>query len=212
MSFSTPYQNLSAAGSVQSPASAAHVDGLGLVFNGDILLLTFFSCFIVVSIPRAFVRLLSGWRHGHILWSAGNNRRNQMLPPLPPSINAPAEKDTDIKSEDSHTFYSHTNLVRHKHSDASSTSPYHVRTFSSILYPITSILRRRPLPGFSIGQALILGIYSAILNYLTMYMSSIFTDPKRTGFVGMSQIPFVFAFATKNNLLGMLAGFGYEKV
>jgi ferric-chelate reductase len=210
----SPYQDLSAAlssGPVQSPASVAaipHVDSLELVFNGDIFLLAFFACFIVISIPRAFARLLSGWHHGHILWSARNNRRNKMLPSLPPFVNPTTEQ---INLEVLRPFDSRTNLIWNEHSGASST-PHHIRTFSSILHPITLILRRRILPGFSIGQALIFGIYGSILSYLTLYMSNIFTDPIRAGAVGMSQIPFIFAFATKNNLLGMLAGLGYEKV
>jgi hypothetical protein len=46
----------------------------------------------------------------------------------------------------------------------------------------------------------------------TFYKSNVFTDPVRTGFVAMAQIPFVFAFSMKNNFLGMLVGLGYEKV
>jgi ferric-chelate reductase len=213
MPFPAFYHYL-AARSPQPSASAAAtppVDNLRLVFNGGVVLLSFFAFFVVVSIPRAFVRLSSGWRQGHILWSVSDDPKDRKVPS---SIDDSTEKDADadVKSADSHTAYSHTDLVRHENGDVSSAFPHHIPTYSSILHPIASILRRRVMPGFSAGQALILGIYTSALVYVSLYMSNIFTDLKRSGLVAMSQIPFVFAFATKNNLWGMLVGLGYEKV
>ncbi|KAJ3765256.1 hypothetical protein FB446DRAFT_625068, partial [Lentinula raphanica] len=39
-----------------------------------------------------------------------------------------------------------------------------------------------------------------------------FTDTVRFGWITASQLPFVYAFGTKNNVLGMFLGIGYEKI
>ena len=77
---------------------------------------------------------------------------------------------------------------------------------------IASIRRRCDLAGFSVGRAIIWSLYGATLVFLVLYNSNMFTDPGRTGFVAMSQIPFVFAFAMKNNVFALLIGVGYMKV
>ena len=51
-----------------------------------------------------------------------------------------------------------------------------------------------------------------LVLFATFDGSDIFTDPKRTGYVAMAQIPIVVALATKNNVLSWLSGEGYEKV
>jgi len=48
--------------------------------------------------------------------------------------------------------------------------------------------------------------------YAGLYKSSPFSDPVRAGWVSVAQIPFVIALATKNNILGYLLGFTYEKL
>ena len=52
----------------------------------------------------------------------------------------------------------------------------------------------------------------AIVLYAGLYMSNPLAEPIRAGFVALSQIPVVVIFGTKNNLVGMLIGFGYERV
>ncbi|KIM76946.1 hypothetical protein PILCRDRAFT_825962 [Piloderma croceum F 1598] len=194
-----------------SPAAVAipAVNFLRLVFNGDIILLVLFACFVVVSLPRAFARLSSAWSQGHILRSLADNQRNRKVP-VSTSSNTEPGQNIEMKSDNSHTAYSYTDLAQRENGNAA--FPYHVPTWSTLLYPIASPLKRRTMPGFSLGQTLILVIYSTILIYLSLYQSSAITDPERTGVVAMSQIPFVFAFAMKNNLLGAFVGLGYEKI
>ena len=193
-----------------SPAAVAPpaVNDLRLVFNGDIVLLVLFAGFVVISLPRAFARLSSAWSQGHILRSISDNRRNRKGP-VSTSSTEPGHH-IEMKSDDSHTAYSHTDLSSREGGNAA--IPHHVPKMSTLLHPIASPLKGRTMPGFSLGQTLILVIYSTILIYLSLYKSSTITDPERTGVVAMSQIPFVFAFAMKNNLLGAFIGLGYEKV
>jgi ferric-chelate reductase len=213
MSLPIISRDLSAAdsGSPQSsPAAVATptVDNLKLVFNGDIILLVLFACFAVLSLPRAFARLSSAWSQGHILRSLSDNRKNRKGPVVTSSTEP--GHHIEMKSDNWHTANSHTDLAQRENANAA--FPYHVPTMSTLLHPIASPFKRRTMPGFSLGQTLILVIYGTVLIYLSLYKSSTITDPERTGVVAMSQIPFVFAFAMKNNLLGAFVGLGYEKV
>ena len=179
-----------------------------LVLDADIVLLALFGCCVVVSLPRVLGRLSSGYLQGHILYSVSETRKNHVSPP---SINASTEKDPYMRSEDSHTFRVHAGPIHRQNSDRSSAIPHHIPSFSSVTHPLSSPFVHRIAPRFSSGQALVLGIYSTVLGYVSL-KSNLFTDPVRNGFVAMSQIPFVFAFATKNNPFGFLIGLGYEKV
>lgn len=189
-------------------ASPTDVNNLRLVFNGDILLLALFSCFVLLSLRRAFVRFSysSEWLQGHILWSS----KNQLV-----SVHAAdhlAEQSTrDLKPKNLGTPHTRSKIAR-RDRRSPAASPSHPSTISSLLHSISSFFGRRITTGFSAGQVAILGVYGVILQYESFYKSNLFSDPIRTGFVGTAQIPFVFALAAKNNLLGSLVGMGYEKV
>ncbi|KAG0693019.1 hypothetical protein DFH29DRAFT_1007765 [Suillus ampliporus] len=70
-------------------------------------------------------------------------------------------------------------------------TPHRDPTLPSILHPVASVLRNCVHDNYS---------------------SNPFTDPERAGWVIASQIPFVYALATKNNIIGMMVGVGYEKL
>ncbi|KAF9266856.1 hypothetical protein L218DRAFT_857455 [Marasmius fiardii PR-910] len=54
--------------------------------------------------------------------------------------------------------------------------------------------------------------YLSALIYPSVYKTNVFTDPVRFGWISVGQLPFLFLFSTKNNLLGLLMGIGYEKL
>ncbi|KAI6025945.1 hypothetical protein F5J12DRAFT_715422 [Pisolithus orientalis] len=211
--------------------SEGTVDVLELVLHVDIFITAVAAVFALATLPRAFARLSRGaeWGCGHILRSARLDYRPSRRPPLPQSPPTPAEKLTSmspeephatssaghdgVTSEESHTCVSHTNLIRRPSTGKSAAKllPPHVRAWSSVLPQVGNLLRYRLDSGFSVGQALVLGLYSAILIYPVFLKSDPFADPLRTGFVAMSQIPLVYMLGTKNNLLGMLLAIGYEK-
>jgi uncharacterized membrane protein len=88
-----------------------------------------------------------------------------------------------------------------------------VPTWSSVLYPISSIFEYPLTPGYSFGQiVLLLGYLAIVLAAELWNWQSPFTNSNRTGLVTASQVPIVFALATKNNIFGVLLGVGYEKV
>ena len=183
-----------------------------LVFHADVVLLVLFGCCVVVSIPRLVGRLSLGCLRGHILYSVSEKQKMRKSLISHPSLHASTEKEEYTPSENSHALQVHAPPIQHQNSDGSSTIPYHVPSFSSFIHPLSSPFLYRVAPRFSSGQALVLGIYSTVLASVWLLKSMPIIDPARSGFVAMSQIPFVFAFATKNNLFGFLIGLGYEKV
>lgn len=90
--------------------------------------------------------------------------------------------------------------------------PPHVGASVRILRPVLRHLRVRVAPGVSMAQMLVMGLYFVVLLYPSFYRSSPFTDPLRAGWVCVGQLAFVFALAAKNNLVGVILGYGYEKV
>jgi ferric-chelate reductase len=90
--------------------------------------------------------------------------------------------------------------------------PPHVPEWPAIARPLGGFLRFRVAPSYSLGQFLLVLGYSAVMAYSWFYKSNPFADPNRTGFVAVSQLPIIIALATKNNLVGLFLGAGYEKV
>ena len=128
------------------------------------------------------------------------------------------EKEKANATDDSHTLYSShqanlkLNSSYRQSSEAGVTYPPHLPAIPRFLLPVAALFRKRVAPGRSMAQVSVLIIYFSVLLYGGVYKSSPFTDPVRTGWVAVSQVPFVIAFASKNNVLGMLLGFTYEKV
>jgi hypothetical protein len=90
--------------------------------------------------------------------------------------------------------------------------PTHIASCPSFLRWTLSTLRTRITPTYSVGQFILLTCYFWILVYATAYQSNLFVDYPRVGWVATSQLPFVVAYTSKNNILGFLWGYGYEKV
>jgi len=69
-------------------------------------------------------------------------------------------------------------------------------------------------PGLELdlGQIIILIIYCLVLVICIVYKAPLMDNPNRAGFMAVAQLPFVFLFATKNNILSLLWQRGYEKL
>ena len=90
--------------------------------------------------------------------------------------------------------------------------PWHFPMHFSLRHPAASFTHYRVFENYTIVQVLLMAGYTAAIFYVAFYASNPFSNPKRIGWVVASQIPFVYAFATKNNAIGLLVGVGYEKV
>ena len=168
-----------------------------LVFYGDLFLLALFGFVLIFYIPHCIQRLRS-CRQGFFLRhdSAVIAVPSRPLPgPNMGSSDTSSDRDSMANGKDGLTCSL----------DATQLPQMKKRR-------IAFIRRRCDLAGFSVGRAIIWSLYGATLAFLVLYNSNMFSDPGRTGFVAMSQIPFVFAFAMKNNVFALLIGVGYMKV
>jgi ferric-chelate reductase len=179
-----------------------------LLYRVDLVLLSITSLFIVAKLPQAIALFgtTSEWFDGHFLHYV----------PYNPSANRsyqPPSSKTDLGSNISHSFQSHhaTQRVTEKGAPVTKRYPPHVGSCIKPLRPVLTLLRLRISPGVSIAQSLISFIYFICLVYATFYRSNIFTDQIRTGEVAISQLPFLFLLAQKNNVLGFLLGYAHEK-
>ncbi|GAA5837137.1 hypothetical protein JCM11251_005264 [Rhodosporidiobolus azoricus] len=83
----------------------------------------------------------------------------------------------------------------------------HFRTFYN-----RTLLPTSPLFGLTWGQVLVALIYEAVVLFCLFYRATDQRrDPKRSGAIATAQLPAVFLFATKNNVLSVV-GKGYEKL
>ncbi|TFK81375.1 incomplete iron reductase [Polyporus arcularius HHB13444] len=133
------------------------------------------------------------------------------------SYGHPYKEQWGLETDVSHTYVSHTDLLR-KATTASRREvrrpslPTHILGVSTLFPALAAFLRKDIRPGLTIGKSFILACYSAIILYAGLFMSNPLSQPVRAGFVAVSQLPVVVLLGTKNNLAGMLIGFGYERL
>jgi hypothetical protein len=193
-----------------------------LVYHADILILGFILIAAVVNLPRAYTRFnhRSEWSQGHRLYAAVTYKTMNPVINLRPLISHPIDptpsssKDFDLNTGPSLTAcetlpYRGNMRLQDAYSEKEPPmSPQRVSPFS----PVTSVLRYRVHENYSVGQVFLMLIYIGIIFYVSFYQSDPFTDPDRAGAIATSQVPLVYALATKNNVIGMMVGAGYEKV
>ncbi|KAF4609979.1 hypothetical protein D9613_010568 [Agrocybe pediades] len=178
-----------------------NVDDASLMYHINLLFVALLAVAVLVRLPRALALLgsSSDWLNGHIL---------RYTPFTPSSRRFVHAIHGAYPPSETHTPYRYTE----KGSPVVMKFPPHIAACAKPLRPLLTPLRARIQPGFTVGQVLILLVYFYALVYAGFYRSNIFTDTARTGWIAISQLPFVFAFAQKNNLLGSLLGYGYEKL
>ncbi|KAA1477803.1 hypothetical protein DENSPDRAFT_919417 [Dentipellis sp. KUC8613] len=128
-------------------------------------------------------------------------------------------------TDESHTLHSHAQLVLPRAGSGSSrragrdrgkvkySPPTRVPHWATLVHPLlAALLAWRVTPRLSVAQVGVLGAYAGVWAYGGLYRSNPLSDPLRTGYLALSQIPIVVALACKNNVLGVLAGVGYEKL
>lgn len=89
----------------------------------------------------------------------------------------------------------------------------HVKSLATRFPTVTRILRL-PLPvqGYHLGRSFIILLYFGVLLFAALYRDSVFKNPNREGFIVASQLPWLYILATKNNFIGLLVGYGYDRV
>ncbi|KAG6864732.1 hypothetical protein C0991_007474 [Blastosporella zonata] len=202
---------------ITSPLSSSRAEQL--VTHVTLFLVIFIGFCVLLRLPRAFARFWrpSEWLTGHVFWHISNSRartlRTKRLPDDYPSNTGSSQEGKEAASDDSHTLYSHTHAKKNEgEGQTEFRFPPHIPTCPTFLRRLVMLHRIRLSPGFSVSQAAVITFYFSALTYAAFYKSSPFSDPVRTGWVAATQLPFVVALATKNNILGTLIGFTYEKL
>ncbi|KAF7334134.1 Ferric reductase transmembrane component 5 [Mycena venus] len=196
-----------------SAPAGARLDVGVLVYHTVIVLLALVALVVSLRLPRAFARLwhVSEWTRGHFLGYAAYAGPSQF-----PYTGSAASTTIDLShgvgsSQDSHTYEAKFDVS--SRTETPGSYPPRVESTPSFLRPVVSVLRSRVAPGFSAAQMAICAGWLGVLLYPTIYRSAgPFTDINRYGFIAISQVPFIFALGTKNNVLGIFLGMGYEKL
>ncbi|KAF8154708.1 hypothetical protein B0H34DRAFT_717545 [Crassisporium funariophilum] len=211
MSMLSPVSSAATVGGI-----ANNVDDASLVYHVNLVFVAIIGLFVVVRLPRAIALFgtSSEWFNGHFLRYKAYRPRNRVVQAVHDAY-PPPSASKEHSTDDSHTLYTHAPhvlRVTEKGAPVSMNYPPHIPSCIKPLRPLLTPLRSRIAPGFSVAQLLILSIYFYCLLYASFYRSNIFTDSARTGWISVAQMPLVFAFAQKNNILGSFIGFGYEKL
>lgn len=187
------------------------MDPLQLALYTDVVLLCGVAVFALFTIPRCVTRFSRGFEWGQ----GGLLRSTEVAPPRRPKRRPTLNQQSSfaLGSEDSHTLNSHSHLVRRgseKRGHVHYSFPPHTRAWSTLAFPLARMLNYSVSRELNLGQAIIMVSYFGVLLFASLWHSSLFTDPVRTGFVAMSQIPVVVALATKFNLIGMVTDVAYQ--
>ncbi|KAL5512662.1 hypothetical protein ACEPAG_2928 [Sanghuangporus baumii] len=195
-----------------------------IVFWLDIGLLCVVGTFFLVLLPRAIGRFsnLTEWTRGLLLRSG---------PPPNPMIQHITSSDRlyrpdtrsssfgDGTSEQSHTLADHNAYIGSGKEWALTPSgrgdvvyPTHVRSLATALHPISKIFTHPLAANKTTGKLFLTLAYIVLMHVIALDGGSPFTNPDRLGYIAISQIPVVIALGTKNNVIGMLLGIGYEKL
>ena len=228
-----PFFQMSAPATYPKPASSSSqiklppystIHATSIAFLLCLVVLGCLAAFILVRLPRllALFGSSSDWYNGIIL----HHSRANPSPRVPQWAHRYAQYVTSEKDERisdgsmANAVYQesippmHT-LAPSKAGRLRSTKkryPPHLSSCIKPFRPFLKPLRARVSPGFSFAQLLVLFVYFTLVSLATLYDANLILDHPRTGWIAVSQLPLVYAFAQKNNVLGAFLGFGYEKV
>jgi len=210
-----------------SAISASPIDSQIFLYDVDIFLAAIIGFIILLRVPRGLARFWKSyeWRNGHILGytrprqrAAVSRHPSQSHPTRHPSGSrsrgrSPGGEKAYATTDESHTLHSHTAVrLNHRGQRIQPSYPPHVSSHPAFLRPVIHYLKLSYVPGYSNLQILIMLAYFSILLFALLYKSNVWTDPDRAGWIAASQLPFLFAFAAKNNVIGWSLGVEYQKV
>ncbi|KAJ7621189.1 ferric reductase like transmembrane component-domain-containing protein [Roridomyces roridus] len=203
----------------QARAATSKLDLDALVSQTVLCLVVLGALAFLLRIPRVLARFWhrSEWTKGHRLGytdTVGPSHATTI------SFNAATSSPSGYlkeagSSQESHSSYEDPKFaaMTRPQRDPNRPLPPHISPNPSFLRPVVSVLRSPVAPGVSYMQVFICLGYLGVLLYPSIYRSrGPFVDIKRYGYISVAQIPFIFALSTKNNVIGTLLGYGYEKL
>jgi ferric-chelate reductase len=190
---------------------ASGVDDFVFIFHIDILIVSFFVLFGIFTLPRLFVRFSrrSEWFLGLLLHPYNYAKVQTFQKPLyimSASNGMASSTNICLKPGWQHGVIAQKEVLN------KDLPPRRMPSWSSRLHVVSAILGREVSKGYTIGQFSVFLGYFCIILYAGVYKGSPFRFWRREGIITMSQVPIVFALATKNNVFGMILAVGYEKV
>ncbi|KAI6157255.1 hypothetical protein BKA82DRAFT_20237 [Pisolithus tinctorius] len=200
--------------SVLSAWSSEHPDlDMTLAYHLDIAISIVIIIFALLNAPRALARFANHSERfcGHILRYVSLHDD----PRIDPDANS-KKCAVDIHTSsagDDLTFNALPALPMQILQDTSGQEKLmHMRMLSSLVPPVAGILSCPVHEEYTIRHVLLMAGYTAMVFYCGFYKSNPFSHPSQAGWVITSQVPFVYMFATKNNIVGALVGAGYERL
>lgn len=198
----------------------ANIPDALLVFHVDLLVAAAIVACALVRLPRAIglFGTTREWVDGHFLRYIPYKPSRQFVQAAHTVYPPPSDSDSVISDTSSESSYAGSNSsyeVKRLTKTGKSVEmryPPHISAWFKVFRPILSPLRTRLATGFSVGQLVVITLYFYTLVYATFFNSNIITDNSRTGWIAIGQFVFVYAFAQKNNIIGSVLGYGYEKV
>lgn len=186
---------------LEERALTPSISNSNLVYGLDMFILGIIFIFFLFNVPRALMYIANHRSHvfqDYVLRSTAQSRMSRTPLEL-------TRKST--KKEEQWSFPLPT-----LGSGAAPKQPWHFPMHLSRRHPAACFMQCRIVGHYTVVQVFLMAGYSGAILYASFYASNVFSHPKRIGWVITSQIPFVYAFATKNNVIGLLSGVGYEKV
>ncbi|KAI9460820.1 ferric reductase like transmembrane component-domain-containing protein [Boletus coccyginus] len=183
-----------------SSTSVPSVPSSILVYDLHVFILAIILIFSLFNFPRTLVYIVNNRSEifqGYLLRSATQFRMYR-----PPSGSTSQSKEKGPLKISIPTL----------ELNATPKQPWHFPMHFSLRYPAASFLQYRVLGNHTAGRVFLMAGYTAAVFYAAFYKSNPFSSPGRAGWVVASQIPFVYALATKNSIIGLLVGVGYEKL
>ncbi|KAH9482731.1 Ferric/cupric reductase transmembrane component B [Psilocybe cubensis] len=205
-------------GSPTGAGAGIEVDSEMLMFHVNIVCLILLGVLTLVRLPHAFGLFSSKeWLGSQFLRQVSTRptvRRLATQDIYSPTSTPKGRGYTGYgSSDDSHMYAQPALRLTEKGTPTTIRFPTNIPvTWFMTLRPILSPLRSRVMPGFSVAQAFVVVMYFYAMVYAVFFQSNIITDSNRTGWIAVSQLPLVFAFAQKNSIPGGLIGYGYEKL
>ena len=205
----------------------------------NVVLLSLFALYVVLTLPRALVHpfqhseILNGFFLRSESGAAPRTTSHRRSDPhggsgatdTPKSLTVPAlvdipengvEGEKGQSSEAQHPALiipPRAAAVAYVKGSTSRRVPTRVPRCMRILRPtLAYVLKFRVAPGFSFGNLLVFLVYTALMLYASLHLPNPLVKPHGIGYLATSQLPIVVALAGKANWLGLACGLGYEKV
>ncbi|KAG8908964.1 hypothetical protein FRB99_000067 [Tulasnella sp. 403] len=234
--------DVSTAGSavaIESTGSSAPVAGstapdaqrVMVIFNLSLSFLILLCTF--ASAPHLIARLRQpgAWRQGWLLqnckvYTARSivRRSLQLAPAANALMRTPTVKRSLITetapnphsssdSENGHTYPAAVVAPLVAGRRGSPSVPTHIPSWTTLLHPLSTVLSRNfSITPLSVGQILFLGLYATAFLLAAFVNTSGTANLKRSGWLVVGQTPFVVALGSKNSIVGLLLGRGYERL